>query len=291
MRSPMQLLLALTLMLAPLATPAVQPYLAADKVQAGDLPAAMAAVESRLTGAGFTVVGRHLPKGVNAGTVVATDPELLAAIRDIGGTIIVAAPIRVGVQKDGTVSTINPEYWLRAFAGENYPRLAKAGAAVTTRLRQALNTGAAFGGEVSAEQLPRYRYMITMEHFADRALVKEYAGFDQALTAVEASLAKGVHTTAKVYEIVLPDSKVAVIGFAQNDPERGEGWWVDRINGVGHIAALPWEVFIVDGKVYGLYAWYRTALAWPTLGMGQFMTIVRHPEATYRMVKDIAGAP
>ena len=289
MRQSMQWLATGILVLAPFATPAVQPYLAADKVEGGDLSVAMASVESKLTAAGFTVVGRHRPKGVEAGTVVVTDPDLLAAIREIGGSAIITAPIRIGVQKNGTVSTINPEYWWRAFAGDNYPRLAKAEAAVDERLHKALNTGVPFGGEVSAEQLPRYHYMLGMERFADRALIAQYSGFDQALKIVQGNLDKGIGGTAKVYEVVLPDAKLAVIGFAQNDPERGEGWWVNRLGGADHIAALPWEVFIVDGKIYALYGRFRTALAWPTLGMGQFMTIMHHPDATLRMAKDIAG--
>jgi hypothetical protein len=192
LRQGKQWLIMGLLALAPFATKAVQPYLAADRVEAGDLSAAMASVEKKLTAAGFTVVGRHRPTGVEAGTVIVTDPDLLAAIREIGGFAIITAPIRIGVQKDGKVSTINPQYWWRAFAGENYPRSASAEAAVEERLHKALNTGASFGGEVSAEQLPRYHYMLGMERFADRALIKQYASFDEALKTIQSNLAKGV---------------------------------------------------------------------------------------------------
>jgi hypothetical protein len=139
LRQGKQWLIMGLLALAPFATKAVQPYLAADRVEAGDLSAAMASVEKKLTAAGFTVVGRHRPTGVEAGTVIVTDPDLLAAIREIGGFAIITAPIRIGVQKDGKVSTINPQYWWRAFAGENYPRSASAEAAVEERLHKALN--------------------------------------------------------------------------------------------------------------------------------------------------------
>jgi len=275
----------------PLASYALQPYLAADKVEAADLRSALAAVESKLSAAGFTPVGRHQPMNIEAGTVVVTDPDLMATIHRLGGSSIVLAPIRVGVQKDGTVSCINPEYWARAFIpADQYPSFAVTVAAVNARLHTALNTGQAFGGDVAAADLPHYRYMFGMERFADRSLIKEYPGFDQALRTVEENLEKKVGATSKVYEISFADAKIAVIGFAQNDADHGEGWWVNRIHGADHIAALPWEIFIVDGKIYGLYARYRTALAWPTLGMGQFMTIVRHPDATHRMIKDIAGA-
>jgi hypothetical protein len=40
----------------------------------------------------------------------------------------------------------------------------------------------------------------------------------------------------------------------------------------------------------GLYGRYRTALAWPSLGMGQFMTIANHPDTTKAMLDAVAGA-
>ena len=39
--------------------------------------------------------------------------------------------------------------------------------------------------------------------------------------------------------------------------------------------------YIVDGKVSALFARYRIALSWPALGMGQFMGIVRAPDAIH----------
>jgi hypothetical protein len=44
------------------------------------------------------------------------------------------------------------------------------------------------------------------------------------------------------------------------------------------MAGLPYEIFIVGNRVYALYARYRIALAWPALGMGQFMGIMNAPE-------------
>ena len=73
-----------------------------------------------------------------------------------------------------------------------------------------------------------------------------------------------------------------------NDPELGEGWWANKI-GPDHVAALPWEIFVVNGKVMALFGRYRTALAWPSLGMGQFMTIANHPDTTKEMLDAVAG--
>jgi hypothetical protein len=86
----------------------------------------------------------------------------------------------------------------------------------------------------------------------------------------------------------MPDQKIAVFGVAMNDPNDGEGWWVNKI-GSDHMAGLPYEIFVVDNKVYALYARYRIALAWPALGMGQFMGIMSAPELIRTTLTRVAG--
>lgn len=269
---------------------AVQPYIASDtKIVGGDLKAAMGAVEQKLTANGFAVIGRHMPRGLpGQGSIVVTDAELTETIKAVGGSAIVATPIRVGVTADGTVSYINPEYWGRGYVRKDYSKIENAAKAVKAKLGTALGTGKPFGGDVKAEDLPKYHYMFGMEYFDERSELKEYGSFDEALKVVRENLAKGVAQTAKVYEIAMPDKKLAVFGVATNDPNYGESWWVTKI-GPDHIAALPWEIFIVNNKVFALYGRFRTALAWPELGMGQFMGISNHPDTTLKMMQAVAG--
>ncbi|WP_126446820.1 hypothetical protein [Sulfuricystis multivorans] len=269
---------------------ALQPYFYGDKVPGGDLKTAMAAAEQKLAAAGFAVIGRHTPPGIPGhGTLVVTEPGLTAALTGIGGKAIVGVPIRVGVKADGTVSYLNLEYWQRAFLRNDYGKAEGAVKAAAGKLAQALGSGKPFGGEVKAEDLPGYRYMAGMERFDDKSELKTYpGGFDEAVKTIRDNLAKNVAKTAKVYELVLPDKKLAVFGVATNDPEDGEGWWVNKI-GSEHIAALPWEIFVVDNKAYALFARYRTALAWPDLGMFQFMKIGSHPDSNQGMMAKVAG--
>ncbi|MDI6750922.1 MAG: hypothetical protein QMD73_12175 [Rhodocyclaceae bacterium] len=269
---------------------ALQPYFYGDKVPGGDLKTAMAAAEQKLTAAGFTVVGRHTPPGIAGhGSIVVTEPGLTSALTQVGGKAIVGVPIRVGVKADGTVSYLNLEYWQRAFLRNDYGKAEGAVKAAAGKLAQALGAGKPFGGEVKAEDLPGYRYMAGMERFDDKSELKTYpGGFDEAVKTIRDNLGKGVAKTAKVYEIVMPEKKLAVFGVATNDPEDGEGWWVNKI-GAEHIAALPWEIFVVDNKAYALFARYRTALAWPDLGMFQFMKIGSHPDSNQGMMAKVAG--
>jgi len=269
---------------------ALQPYMAAEtKVAAGDLKSAMAATEQKLVAGGFTVVGRHTPKGLpNHGSLIVTDTGLTDALKAVGGSAVIGVPIRVGVKSDGSVSYINMEYWGRGYIRKDYAKVEAAYKAVAAKLETALGKGKPFGGEVKAEDLPNYHYMFGMERFNDRFELKEYKSFEEAVKVVQANLAKGVRGSAKVYELIYPDKKIAVFGVAHNDAEKGEGWWVNKI-GADHVAALPWEVVVVGGTVNALRGRFRTALSWPGLTMGQFMTIGSHPDYVFEMMEDIAG--
>jgi hypothetical protein len=273
---------------------ALSPYTSGASLPAGELPALMAAVEKKLQAEGFTLLGRHLPKGLESGGVVlVSDSAMLQAIRATGGSGIVAAAIRVGVMRDGRVSYTTPEYWYRAYLRQAYPQAEAAARAVQARLSRALGAGSGFGGDVPADRLANYQYMATMERFDSfRAELRTFGSFDEALQTVRKGLASGLGSTAKVYEVVMADRKLAVFGVALNDASRGEGWWVGKLGASGqeHIAALPYELFIVDNKAYALPGRYRIALAWPSLNMGDFMNIRYAPDVvlgTMNLLADV----
>jgi hypothetical protein len=219
---------------------------------------------------------------------VVTEPDFSAAMLQLGGSAVVGLPIRVGVKADGSVSYLNLEYWQRAFLRQDYAKADAAVKATAEKLKKALGAGKTFGGDVKVENLPTYRYMAGMERFHEKSELKTYGNFDEAVKTVRDNLAKGVAKTAKVYEVVVADKKLAVFGVATNDTENGEGWWAKKI-GPEHIAALPWEIYVVDNKAYALFGRYRTALAWPDLGMFQFMGISSHPDTTADMLAKVAG--
>jgi len=218
-----------------------------------------------------------------------TDRALLEAVRAAAGVAIVGASLRVGVKSDGSVSYMNPEYWYRAYLRGGFDAAQPAVRAAQGRLAKALGAGAGFGGDVPAAELAGYRYMFGMERIDSlRNELRSFASFDEALRTVQDNLAKNVGGTAKVYEVVMPDSRLAVFGVALNDPEHGEAWWAGKI-GPDHVAALPYEIYIVGNTVSALYARYRIALSWPALGMGQFMGIVRAPDVIHATMGRLAG--
>lgn len=270
---------------------ALSPYLHGAKLPAAELSAQLSQAESKLKAEGFTVLGKHLPKGLDGqATLVVSDPQTLQAIRGLGtGSGIVAAGIRVGVNKDGTVSYMNPDYWYRAYLRSQFSGADAAVKSLQQRLVKALGEGGGYGGDVPQNDLANYRYMFGMERFdSPNSEIGKHASFDDALKTVQANLGRGLGDVHRVYEVVMPAEKMAVFGVAMDSASEGEGWWVSKI-GADRPAALPYEVFIVDNKVYALYARYRIALAWPALGMGQFMGIINAPDAIRNTLVRIAA--
>jgi hypothetical protein len=274
---------------APLAF-AISPYLSGDKVTGGDVSAVMGQVEKKLQAEGFAVVGKYSPKGLSQyGVVVVTDKGVLDAIHNVGGASIIGAGIRVGVKADGTVSYTNPDYWYRAYFRKQFSSAESAVKAAEEKLKKALGAGKGFGGDLAANDLPGYRYMFGMERFdSDKNDLKTHASFEAAVKTIQDNLAKNTNKTAKVYEVVMADKKIAVFGVAMNDPKTGEGMWVNKV-GPDHIAALPYEIYVVGNKVGALYGRYRIALAWPTLGMGTFMKISDSPDEILETLTGVAG--
>ena len=269
---------------------ALAPYMQASKLAAADLSTQLTQVEKKLQAEGFTVIGKHTPKGIPGhASLVVTDPAVLEAIRTIGGSAVIASGIRIGVLNDGTVSYMNPDYWYRAYLRGHFKTAQVAVKSVQSRLAKALGEGNGFGGDIPEADLANYRYMFGMERFdSPNSELSTHASFEEALKAVQANLANSVGATSRVYEVLMPESKLAVFGVAMNNPGDGENWWVNKI-GADHIAGMPYELFIVDNKVYATYARYRIALAWPALGMGQFMGIINAPEAIRNTLVRVAG--
>ncbi len=269
---------------------ALSPFFYGAKVPAGDIQAVMTNVESKLTHAGFDVVGKYAPQGLAGyGVVVVTDKALLDVVHRLGGAAIVGAPIRIGVKSDGTVSYMNLEYWERAYFRKQYPLADRTVRAISAKLAKALGKGKAFGGDVQRQDLADYQYMFGMEGFeSDKNTLMEHLAFEDAVKTIQDNLARGVGKTSKVYEIIMPDKKVAVFGVALNDPKEGEGWWV-KTAGPENIAALPYEIYVVNNKANHLFARFRIALGWPDVGMGSFMRIVEAPGIIRDTLTAVAG--
>ncbi len=271
---------------------AVSPYVQGNSVTGGSVQAAATAVEAKLKGGGFKVVGKYFPKGLAGyGVVIATDDAMLDEVGSVGGNAVLGAAIRVGVKADGSVAYTNPDYWCRAYFRKEFARKEPAVKALQSRLQETLGAGKGQGGDESAGSLANYRYMIGMERLdSPKNKLAEYGSFAEAVKTVRDNLAKGVGKTARVYEVVMPDRKLAVFGVAMNDDENGDGEWIKTIGMQNNIAGLPYEIYVVGKEVESPHGRFRIALAFPDVGMGQFMRISSLPNAILETMSAVAGA-
>jgi hypothetical protein len=271
---------------------AIFPYIQGDSVAGGNVQAVASAVEAKLKNGGFKVVGRYFPKTLSGyGVVIATDEAMLNEVGSAGGNAVLGAAIRVGVKADGSVAYTNPDYWYRAYFRKGFDKREDAVKALQTRLQDTLGAGKGQGGEESAASLANYRYMIGMERLdSSKNKLAKYENFAEALKVVRDNLAKGVAKTSKVYEIVLAERKLAVFGVAMNDGENSDGDWIKKIDMQNNIAGLPYEIYIVDDEVESPHGRFRIALAFPDVGMGQFMRISALPNVIMETMGAVAGA-
>jgi hypothetical protein len=281
-----------TLFLFSVSAWAISPYIQGNAVTGGSTQGAAAAVEAKLKNGGFKVIGTYFPKGLTEyGVVIATDDAMLKEVGAVGGNAVLGAAIRVGVKADGSVAYTNPDYWYRAYFRRGFDKREGAVKALQARLQETLGAGKGLGGDETASSLANYRYMIGMERLdSSKNELAKYGSFDEALKVVRDNLGKGVAKTSKVYEIVLPDRKLAVFGVAMNDGENSDGEWIKRIDMQENIAGLPYEIYIVDDQVESPFGRFRIALAFPEVGMGQFMRISSLPGSIQDTMSLVAGA-
>ncbi|MHB1187150.1 hypothetical protein [Thiobacillus sp.] len=271
---------------------AVSPYVQGDTVAGGNVQAVAAAVEGKLKSGGFKVVGKYFPKNLAGyGVVIATDDAMLEEVGSVGGHAVLGSAIRVGVKADGSVAYTNPDYWYRAYFRKGFDKKEDAVKALQGRLQKALGAGKGQGGDESQANLANYRYMIGMERLdSAKNTLAEYGSFAEALKSVRENLAKGAGKTARVYEIVLPDRKLAVFGVAMNDSGNSDGEWISKIDMQDNIAGLPYEIYVINNEVGSPHGRFRIALAFPDVGMGQFMRISSLPNVIIETMSAVAGA-
>ena len=270
---------------------AISPYIQGDTLAVGSVQAVASAVESRLKNEGFKVVGKYFPKDLpGSGVVIVTDDAMLSEVGSVGGHAVLGAAMRVGVKADGSVAYTNPDYWYRAYFRRSFDKKEGAVKELQARLQSALGAGKGFGGDETASSLTSYRYMIGMERLDSyKNKLAEATSFAEAVKTVRDNLAKGIGKTAKIYEIVLPDRKLAVFGVAMNDGDNSDGAWLKRIDMQNNIAALPYELYIVDKSIESPHGRFRIALAFPDVGMGQFMRISSLPSTIVETMSSVAG--
>ncbi|MGD8631393.1 MAG: hypothetical protein PVG72_11800, partial [Gammaproteobacteria bacterium] len=179
--------------------------------QSGDVASVAADVKSKLKAAGFEIVGDYSPyDGAEVIVVTSEAQKAYAAKSDFGAY---GAIDRIAITKNGDnveVSYTNPVYMAAAY------RMATDMADIRAQLEGALGAEMDYGSEknLTAEDLRKYHYTVMMEYFDDPSVLAEYDSQEEAVKAVEESLAAGLGATEKVYRVDIPGKDETVFGVA-----------------------------------------------------------------------------
>ena len=275
----------------------LMPFVLAS-TSSGDVTTVSGEVKSKLTGAGFEVVGEYSPYG-DANIIIVTNDALkaTAAKSDFGAY---GAAQRVSITKNGDVTEVvytNPIYMAAAY------RMASDLADIRAQLEGALGAEKDFGSEknLTAADLAKYHYTVMMEYFDDPSELAEYDSQAEALKAVNDSLAAGLGGTAKVFQIDIPGKDESIIGVALKgkdaDDCSGDEFIMGKIDKASprSTAHLPYEIVVSDGTAYALFARFRIAINWPHLPMmasetgATFMSIMCAPGAIEEALIEASG--
>jgi hypothetical protein len=280
-----------------LASEVLMPFVLAYKTT-GDVNTVAGDVKGKLTGAGFEVVGEYSPYA-GAHIIGVTNDALKAHAgkSERGGY---GAVQRVAVTKNGDnieVSYTNPVYMAAVY------RMASDMADVRAALEGALGAEMDYGSEknLTAEDLRKYHYTVMMEYFDDPSELAEYDSQEEAVKAVEDSLAAGLGATAKVWRVDIPGKNETVFGVALKGKDgedcSGDEFVMTRVDQASprSTAHLPYEILVTDGKAEALYARFRIAINWPHLPMvasatgGTFFSIMCSPGAIEEALIEASG--
>ena len=272
----------------------LKPFVLASKGP-GEVAQAVEAAKAKLMQNGFIIAGTYSPYP-NATVIAVTNDEMRAtAAKSEHGGFGAAQRVAVTKVKDQVqVSYTNPAYMANAY------RMAGDLKGVAAKLQAALGRIEEFGSSGHyPDQLRRYHYMIGMEYFDEPSLLASHNSHDDAVKAVEAGLAAGKQGVTKVYRIDLPGKKEVLFGVAMKG-EGEEGKFKDDkhimsvidFKDVKSTAHLPYDMLVVDNKVYALYGRFRIAINFPDLSMmgeNSFMRIQPAPEAIRKAMLRTAG--
>ena len=288
-------IIGMIMVLGTLVVSGISPYLKIVDMT-GSMEDATVKVKTVLTDQGYEILGSYQPGGeTELHVVVFTSEKIKTLCKGVKGRSMLAAAMKVGFQKkEGkiSVSILNPEYLFYAYFRDKMDESAfkSSALAISTEIKNAMksvgNLQKPFGGDLSIMDLKKYHYMMGMPYFDDPVKLADFESFSQGLTRIQRNLSAGKGNTVKVYEIIDKGSNIAVFGVGLSNPEEGEANFLPII-GESHVAAMPYEIILLNNRASILHGRYRFALHWPELTMKTFTKIMSSPGDVEDAMKEL----
>ena len=143
-------------------------------------------------------------------------------------------------------------------------------------LAESFEFGSKEGLEI--DDLKNYQYMFGMPYFKDVVELGEYSSFEAINSNIKKGLRVLMEETKLVYSVDLPEQKMALYGIGLFGNE-GEQIFLPIIDFLEpkNTCFLPYEILVLNNKVYMLHGRFRIALSFPDLTMGTFSKIMSTP--------------
>ncbi len=287
--------LGMFMMLGFLVASGISPYIRIADLS-GNMNDATEKVKAVLIENNYEVIGSYQPGGnSDLFVVLFTNDKIQNFCKSAKGRGMLAAAMKVGLQKkEGkiSVSILNPEYLFYAYFREkmNVASFKSSALAISSDIKSTMRgVGTVmkpFGGDLSAKDLMKYHYMMGMPYFDDPVKLTDFDSFQQGLATIQKNLSAKKGNTYKVYEIIDEKNNIAVFGVALADKEEGEAHFLPIV-GESHVAAMPYEIILLNNRATILHGRYRFALHWPELTMGTFTKIMSSPGDVEDAMKEL----
>ncbi len=269
----------------------LKPFVKADAAT-GDYAKTVADTKSKVTSAGFEIVGEYTPYD-GATIIIVTNDALKnnAAATEFGGYGAVQRIAVTDINGEIQVTYTNPVYMANSYQLKG--KLEDVAAALKT----ALGDQGSYGSEkgLDADDLQGYHYMFGMPYFDEPNVLSDHGSYDKAMKNVQAALAAKKGGVSKVFQVDIPGKQQTIIGVAMTDGMSDDATIMKEVDFMEtrSTAHLPYEMLIdKDGKVYALNAKFRIAMNFPDLSMAgdhSFMGIMASPDAIEKALSAASG--
>jgi hypothetical protein len=263
--------------------------------QTGTLKEIQEKINDALVAEKFEILGSYNPaKDTNLMVITFTRHDLVDITLRYDQRGLMAGIMRVGLIKEGDsvqISLLNPEYLFYAYLRDDAKKIEIELNQISLDVKAALiDISTDFQpfviSSLSERELKEFRYLVRNPGFDDALVVMEFDSFENGLDTIRKNLQARKDGTYKVYEIVVQDKKVAIFGIGLQDPRKGEANFL-KLLGVSHLAALPYELVLIDKKASILHGKYRFPLYWSDLSMTEYRKIYKTPRDIEETMKSI----
>jgi len=252
-------------------------------------------ISEALTNEGFEIIGSYHPAKDDSLMVIAfTRKDLVDITLKIGDRAIMASIMRIGlVQKDSMVeiSLLNPEYVFFAYLQDNAKKYEIELNQISLDIKMALiGIGDEFTpfitSSLTERELMEFKFLVRNPGFEDSIEVMKFSSFEQGVETIEKNLQARKDGTFKVYEMVFKQRKIAIFGIGLQDQRKGEASFLEKL-GKSHLAALPYELVLIENTATILHGKFRFPLYWSDLSMSEYRKIYKTPRDIEETMKAI----